>query len=167
MIQQGPIHTNIDKLTDAAWQIAYTSLWNTTIFSTQEVSHARSSIKQFILNAPNPYEGYLEFCQRALMARQVAINKGYFYMPAPTWWLSPENPKGFAGTRPWFQKLMDTRKSFPLYRHQWKVLPEAILDMYEDNSACTFHYWRTWFIVRHFQSTVNVFLATLSNMNYK
>jgi len=159
-------HNNIDTLTDAAWNIAYTSLWNTEIFSKEEIKFARSWIKNFIMNTPDPYNAYLEFCQRVLMARRVAIDNQYTYIPAPTWYFSTGNAKGFAGTGPWFEKLMYYRKSFPLYRHQWKVLPEAILSMYEDNSASNFHYWRTWFIVRHFQSTVNVFLATLCNMKY-
>lgn len=159
-------HNNIPTLTDAAWNIAYTSLWNTEIFSRQEIDFARSWINNYISNSPDPYEAYLSFCQRVLMARQVAINNEYAFIPAPTKWLSTENSKGFEGTRPWFEKLMDIRKSFPLYRHQWKVLPEAVLSMMEDNSASNFHYWRTWFIVRHHQSTVNVFLATLSNMKY-
>ena len=154
---------SIEMMTDAAWNITLTSLWNCAQLSKNEKFGTRRYIKQFLTNSGDPYNVYLEFTQRILLTREYLIKNEDKYVPQPSKWFDIDNVNGFAGTRRWFIRMEDVRKAFPLYRHQFKALPEAVLEMFEQPTASIFHYWRSWFIEREKQAAANLFLSTIAN----
>lgn len=158
---------SINKMIDAAWQISYTSFWNTWTLSHFEVEGSKQFIKKFITRSEDRYNNYLEYCQRVLLAREFIIKNPQKYIPLPSKWFNKYNHNGFAGTYKWFMNLIATRRSLPLYRQQFKALPEAILEMHEEPTGKNFHYWRGWFIEREYQATANLFLCITGNSIYK
>jgi len=167
MNQNQTNRTDIAKLVAAGWNLAYTALWNGEEFSKTEIEIAQISIKHYISNTAEPYKGYLMFCQRVLMARQYLLNNPDKYVPVPTAWLCPCNFNGYVGTERWYTRLQEIRKSQPLFRHQYKALAEALLEMMEEPTSDNFHYWRGWFAERECHATMNVFLSAVANGIYK
>lgn len=150
----------------AAWNITYTSLWNTWTLSAYELNGSKNFIRNFIVNSSDTFKGYQEYCQRVLLAREYIIKNPDKYVPVPSKWFHTNNCNGFAGTSRWFLNTQDIRKSLPLYRSQFKALPEAVLEMLEEPSARNFHYWRDWFISRDKQATANLFLSIIANCTF-
>ena len=52
------------QLVDAAWNFAYTSLWNNTIFSTKEAEAAKEKIFEYFTLANDTRKAFVSFCQR-------------------------------------------------------------------------------------------------------
>lgn len=153
------------RLTEMAWQIAYTSLWNGTEFSANEINEAKTFIRNFIVNG-SPLKAYSELVQRVLLARQYILSHTGTYAPCPSRWFSPQNNRGFSGTQRWYHQLAATRTRMPQYQLHLKAFPEAVQDTLASGKAGDFHYWRSWFAERGAQATLNLFLSVLANIKY-
>lgn len=158
--------TTNNLLIKSAWNFAYSVLWNGETFSIHETHLAKRLIKYHITQCSNPLDGYMQFCQRVLIAWEYVNKDPERFIPHPTLWLKPEYSYGYMGTESWYKNLLGMRAALPLYRHQYKALPEAILEMQDEPTAANFHYWRTWFLERNKQRALNLFLCILANGRY-
>ncbi len=140
-----PDRDNISLMISTAWLVLQTGLFPVNR-NEQSESLAKSFIRGFIGNSSNAYPLFAEFCQRILMARHfLCMNPHYCFRDSMMGWLDPENKKGFAGTRPWFENLLDKRTKDAAHLLELKAFPEAILELAEERSADNFHYWNNWF----------------------
>lgn len=156
----------IEHLVSTAWNFAYSSLWNSTQFSTKEVRAAKQNIEEYFTLAKNPRNAFLSFCQRVLLARQyLTSNKGR-YMPLPSIWFDKNNEYGFAGTKTWYAEIKAVRSSLPAYKEELKALAEAVLEYSEEPTAQNFTYWRNYFIERGTPGLLNLFQVTAINHHY-
>ncbi len=113
--QQGKviIHpATIRLLTDATWEYAHRMLWNNQPFNKAEIEEAKNCIREFYSSIPtgrisaglhNYFSGY---CIRIQMARDYVLRRPKRYIPHPCIWLNKRNPKGFAGTKSWYDSMM-------------------------------------------------------------
>jgi hypothetical protein len=160
-LEEQKAYSNI--LAEAAWSLAYSSLWNTSLFSERETEAATNFINHYIYTAPDPYKGYIILCERVLLARMYVARNGSRYIPLPSTWFNVTNVKGFAGTDKWYQNLLLVRSSLPVYKIELKAFAEAILEMAEEPSVNNFSYWRNYFIERN-KDLLELFLATTANV---
>ena len=156
----------LQTLSQLAWQIAYTALWNGEEFSAIEKEKAVEFIRTFIREQSNPKKAYSAFVQRVLLARQYISTHPGTYAPVPTQWLSPANKKGFAGTQRWYDAVEKTRASLPLFKEPLKAFAEAILETTLSAEPKDFHYWRSYFSEKDAQQVLNLFLSTLANCRF-
>lgn len=154
-----------EQLTQIAWHITYTALWNGADFSTAEIIKAKQFIKNF-LQQENPERSYSELVQRVLLARNYILSHPGTFAPFPSQWFASENKNGFAGTLRWYQAVEISRQALPKYKQAIKAFPEAILETIQSGSAKDFHYWRSWFAEQNAQGLLNLFLATIANCRY-
>ena len=166
-IKGGLLQTQpIEHLVSTAWNFAYSSLWNSTQFSTKEVRAAKQNFEEYFTLAKNPRNAFLSFCQRVLLARQyLTSNKGR-YMPLPSIWFDKNNEYGFAGTKTWYAEIKAVRSSLPAYKEELKALAEAVLEYSEEPTVQNFTYWRTYFIERGTPGLLNLFQVTAINYHY-
>ncbi|MFY7936773.1 MAG: hypothetical protein ACOVOQ_05315 [Flavobacterium sp.] len=148
---------------NAAWLVAYTALWNGTVFSTTEQQQTKQLIEQFLQANTDTNAAYNAFVQRVLMARMYIQKNHKALAVTPTEWLATNNNNGFVGTATWYTQLQEKRQAMPLYRLELKAFAEAILDMEEEPTARNFHYWRSYFIERNHQGLLNLFLSCIGN----
>lgn len=153
----------VQYLSQLAWQIAYTALWNGEQFSAVEKEKAKELITAFINEQPNPKKAYSAFAQRVLLAKQYISTHPGTWAPIPTQWLSLANKNGFAGTQRWFDAVETTRVSLPTFKQPLKAFAEAILETVKSGNAKDFHYWRNYFAEKNLQAILNLFLSTLAN----
>jgi hypothetical protein len=167
-VQKGATEYNhqLQVLTNMAWQIAYTGLWNTLEFSSQEKQSALDFIKNFIHQSPNHKKAYNELVQRILLARQYVNTHPGTYIPLPSIWFCTQNKNGFMGTQNWYKAVQSTRASLPTYKQSLKAFAQAIEETTQSNNPADFHYWRSYFIQQNSQSLLNLFLSTLANINF-
>jgi hypothetical protein len=158
-------NAEIKKLTNTAWQIAYTALWNTLEFSAQEKETAINFISGFLQQGSSHKKAYTEFIQRVLLARQYVSTHPGTWIPIPSQWFNTENKKGFAGTKQWFDTVQNTRASLPQYKITLKAFAEAVHETVETGKATDFHYWRSYFIQHNCHGLLNLFLSTIANCN--
>ncbi len=148
---------------NAAWLVAYTALWNGTIFSSAEQEQAQQSIQKWMQAQPDKHAAYNTFVQRVLMARLYLQKTKRRLTVTPTEWLNPDNQNGFTGTAKWYGELLEKRKAMPLHRLELKAFAEAALEMEEEPTDRNFHYWRSYFIERNQQALLNLFLSCIGN----
>jgi hypothetical protein len=153
----------IKELSQIAWQIAYTALWNTMEFSAQEKENALSFISNFLQQGGNHKKAFSGFVQRAVLARQYVNMRPGEHIPLPSKWFSGNNKTSFAATNKWYVAIEQTRTSLPLYKQSLKAFPEAILETSQSGRAADFHYWRAYFIQQNAQGLLNLYLSVLAN----
>ena len=71
----------LNRLTQCAWQIAYTALWNTQQFTAPEIDTAIEHIRSFLMQQQNCKQQYILFAQRVLLARQYISSHPGTYIP--------------------------------------------------------------------------------------
>jgi hypothetical protein len=105
----------INLLTDATWQFARNILWGGQSFDEVETKLSKIYIREyynsidaehFHLAAPRYFS---EFCERILMAKRYVDRFSHRYIPHPCIWFNKNNPKGFVGTKSWYQSLQKKR----------------------------------------------------------
>jgi hypothetical protein len=155
----------VKQLSNIAWQIAYTSLWNGAVFSNEEINNTKKAITHF-LQQGTPLKQYAALAQRIILARHYILSHPGTYAPFPTQWFAQENKKGFAGTEKWLQTIEAQRQKMPTCKQALKAFPEAVLEVSQSQSANDFHYWRSYFAQQNAQGLLNLFLATIANMSH-
>jgi hypothetical protein len=168
-IQENTIKStgNINLLVHAAWNFAYTALWNQSIFSLAEKDEAKRLVRQYLLSYQHSEKGYYNFCQRVLLAKEYVRQNNQRFIPIPSVWLDNHNANGFAGTEAWMNKLLEKRASVPLYKRNWKALAEAVLEMANDDTEQVFWYWKIYFQERGERELWELFLGIAANMRYR
>lgn len=102
----------IRLLTDATWEYAHRMLWNNHSFSQYETQQAKSFIREYYESIPagkfsaGMHRFFSGYCIRIQMAREYVLRRTYRYIPHPCIWLDKRNPKGFAGTKSWYDAMM-------------------------------------------------------------
>jgi len=156
----------IENFVSAAWNFAYSSLWNSTQFSTKEIRTAKEKIEDYFTLAKNPRNAFLSFCQRVLLARQYVTSAKGRYMPLPSVWFDKNNEYGFVCTKDWFAEIRLVRSSLPNYKEEIKALAEAVLEYSEEPTAQNFTYWRTYFIEKGTPGLLNLFQVNAINQQF-
>ena len=155
-----------ESLITTAWTFACSTLWSDLVFSEKEKAKAKRLISLYFLKCSNSKIAYLSFCQRVLLAHQYVRNASGRFIPLPSVWLHPENPKGFCGTRPWFEKITEVRRSLPNYKMEWEALAEAVLDVRQQPSLHRFQYWKNYFIEKRTPLLLTLFLNIIANQQF-
>lgn len=151
-----PKATNEDKyskLAATAWGFAYSTLWGSYHFSTQETETAIGAIKAFIRLHPNAEKGFSVFCQRVALARTEFGKPLLVAMSLPSEWFDWRNDDGFVSTKPLFDRIEKTRASLPYHRQELKALAEAVLEFSQAPTKDNYRYWQEYFIC-HNQSVL-------------
>jgi hypothetical protein len=162
----GEHHQYMQHLVDAAWVLAHTALWGTALFSATETEAAKEQIKELLTKAPDPYKAYLAFGERVLLARHYLAQHRSRYIPLPTVWLHPQNPKGYAGTAAWHQRILEVRAALPMYKIELRALAEGVLELTEEPTVQNFLYWKHYFIEKRAPGLLQLFLSVLANGHY-
>jgi hypothetical protein len=156
----------IEQFVNAAWNFAYSSLWNSTQFSAKEIRSAKEKIEEYFSLSKNPRKAFLSFCQRVLLTRQYVNGAKSRYLPLPSLWFDKSYEYGFAGTKQWYAQIKNVRTSLPAYKEELKALAEAILEYSEEPTAQNFSYWRNYFIEKGTPGLLNLFQVTAINQHY-
>lgn len=106
----------IQLLTDATWDFAQNILWNGYPFSKAEIALSKLYIQQYYDEIPaekftaTAHSHFSSYCERILLAKEYVNRATHRYIPHPCIWLNKINPKGFAGTKAWYARLVDKRR---------------------------------------------------------
>jgi nitrogenase molybdenum-iron protein alpha/beta subunit len=152
----------ITRITNTAWKIAYTALWNGEDFSRTEITKAKTAIRNFVLENNNTEKAFEEFTQRVLLARNYLISNPGKYAPIPSEWLNKENKNGFTGTERWFKKLQEKREAIPSYKAEWRDFCWSLFQLYGKKATPKFHEFRSYYAEKN-QAMLNLYLATVAN----
>ena len=153
----------ITALTNCAWQVVYTALWNTKQFSAEEIETAKAFISSFLHQAGSHKIKYSEFVQRVLLARIYVSSHPGKYIPLPSRWFCTKNTNGFMGTEKWYKAVQQTRAAIPLYKQSLRAFAEAVSETTQTGKATDFHYWRSYFIQQNTNGLLNLYLSTIAN----
>ena len=154
---------NKELYSQAAWNLSYSAFWELLDFSIVEIDTAMKFIKEFIYKGDDPYDNYLIFCQRVIMAYSYIKRENGKYVPLPSNWFDKANDNGFAGTAKWMDALNNKRKALPLYRIELKAMAEAVLEMTEDPTVANFRYWKTYLLDRKQEGLYSLFISVVMN----
>lgn len=153
-------HMQTAQLVDAAWNFAYTSLWNNTMFSTKEADAAKEKIFEYFSLAKDTRKAFVSFCQRVLLARYYVNGMKGRYMPLPSVWFDKDNEYGFVSTRKCFYEIRRVREALPFYKQEIKALAEAVLEFAEEPTVKNYQYWRGYFIEHKTPGLLSLFQMT-------
>ncbi len=107
--------STVRLLTDATWEYAHRILWNNYPFTKQETEQAKAYIREYYESVPagessGLYRYFSAYCIRIQMARNYVLRRPYRYIPHPCLWLDKRNPKGFAGTKAWYDAMLQEQR---------------------------------------------------------
>lgn len=137
---------NLHLLAAAGWKLARVTLFPRQLYTDKENQVILKQILHYIIISPDPYQGYLEFCQRILLLNQYLEcgEHGSFCTPAMAWF-SPACELGFSRTEKMYQNIVAERGPSLFFVKQWKDLAEAVLDITESPGIENYEYWMNWF----------------------
>lgn len=102
----------IRLLTDATWEYARRMLWNNHPFNKAETAQSKYYIREFYTSIPATristglHRYFSGYCIRIQMARDYILRRPHRFIPHPCIWLNKRNPKGFAGTKSWYDAMI-------------------------------------------------------------
>lgn len=123
----------IQLLVDATWEFAHRELWNNQPFTNEEIACSKGCIEEYYREIdPEKFyhkasQKFNEFCQRILLAQRYVNRFAYRYIPHPCVWLNRHNPKGFAGTKGWYEANQQKHRYNP---QEADTLIKALVDHY-------------------------------------
>ena len=154
---------HVEELSNVAWYIAYTALWNTSSTASEQQEDALKHIRQFIAAGKSPGMAFKQLAERVLLARQYLNCHPGKWVPQPADWFNPENKNGFAGTERWLQSVEIHRATNPTFKLALQKFPEAIIQTLCADCPALYHDWRNFFITHNAQGLLNLYLAVLAN----
>jgi hypothetical protein len=147
----------LTALINTAWQVAYTTLWNCTQFSTAETTTAKKAIGTFLQLHKTPEKGFIVFCQRVALARF----EDNILFPVKEWlpsqWFDWSIANGFNWTKQRFEGIEKTRASLPLYKQELKAFAEGVLEFSQEPTVRNYKFWRQYFIDRDKAALLQLF----------
>ena len=148
---------DIGSLALSAWSIAQAVLFSGQLYTQKEKQKILMHIRSFLLSSHDPYQAYLEFCQRIMLARHYTYrNSNGLLYHHPARWFRQGYSIGFDKTKPMYERLIKRRKKDPLWKKEWKALAEAIHEMHESPTCCVFLYWQKWFLNNNASAELNI-----------
>ena len=142
---------NIDHLTALSWQVLQSMLYFSFVFSYREVLQTKCIIKRLLVAAEDPYKGYLDFCQRVMLAREKMLaGRKPTLCCIPSIWMNETFEPGFNSTETAYIALASMRMSYLTYRVELRTVSEALLELSEYPAPDNFRYWKQWFSERGF-----------------
>jgi hypothetical protein len=158
----------LELFAKAGWTFANVCLFYNQHFYDHELKRVRGQIYRFISNTNNPYDAYMEFCQRILLAVDyfTKYQRGAFCMNACVWF-QPSCKNGYAKTGSMYERLLKKREKNPSWKKQWKPLAEAVLEISEGHIDEKFEYWINWFEERKADYELFIFLRAIDFQTFK
>jgi hypothetical protein len=153
----------LHELSDYAWLVAYTALWNGHHFTGEETEYVKACINGYLQQGTSYTRQYRQLAERVLLARFYLNSHPGKKIPLPAEWFCTQNSEGFAATAKWYKTVQHTRETRPLYKHSLSVFPDDIRDTIRSGDATSFHYWRSCFIQQKANGLLNLYLATIAN----
>lgn len=135
---KGKTQRNIIQLRDAAWNFAYTILWNGQQFSPAEIEASKTQLFHYFKEAGNKRKAFIAFCERTILTDKYITAQPQRYVPEPSVWLNRNYPHGFAGTKSWYQQVEAKRKEIPGYLKHISVMASHYYRYSVKQSAGTF-----------------------------
>ena len=153
---------NLDTIAAAGLTFASVVLFHLTLSGEAATKPVIQTIRGLFINTNNPYDAYMEFCERLLLAldNYTCHFSGTAFGHNALDWLRCKN-NGYACTESLYHQLLQKRKLNAMYKMNWRSLAEAVLDCIEDGSPERFEYWIHWFRVRHARFEMFIFLKAI------
>lgn len=126
----------IEFLTQASWEFTRKHLYGGLNFSTAETAIAKQHIRNYYRDIiPELFHKYAglyigEFFERVLLARNYVSRRPFRFVPNPSWWLNPDNEKGFAGTKRWHKQNLERNNGFRLFKLNGEIVCVCDLDYF-------------------------------------
>ena len=101
---------SLQLVVDVSWDFAHQQLWNEYPFSEEEIAKAKKYIRKYYRAiAPERFTQIANnrlrvFCERVMLAKKYVLRFPYRYIPHPCIWFDNKNPKGFRGTKKWYER---------------------------------------------------------------
>ena len=158
----------LDLFAKAGWTFAKVCLFYTQFFYDHELMHVRGQIYRIISNGSNPYDAYMEFCQRILLAVDyITRYQGGALCKNCCVWFLPSCKEGYVKTGLMYERHLKRREKSPQWKKQWKPLAEAVLEMSEGHIDEKFEYWINWFEERKAHYELFIFMRAIEFQTFK
>ncbi len=145
-------------VTNTAWTLATVALWPLVKISPAEVQHIKACIKQYILLGTDYYRGYMHFCERILLAKEILFKRNKCrYVLYPAHWIQSSEANSFKDTEQLHIFFLLTRKQTRLYKLGLSALAEGVLHLSEELTLTNFLYWVKFFKSIHAEKELSIF----------
>src|SRR5437762_1373698 len=126
--------TEGEKLTDSAWNFVRAALWPGEKFRTKEIVSIKSIIAYYLSE-----DKYVKQSFRIFIESVVLYKKQFplIVIFLPLVWLNQAYDQGFTKALECYKRVVETRKSIPLYEHAVSVLSNSILKYTVKSTSAT------------------------------
>ncbi|QKX05338.1 hypothetical protein HN014_10560 [Aquimarina sp. TRL1] len=110
-------HTFLLEYAEKLWKLAREKLYNDTYLTQSQYNSAISLLYKWYSPVANQKleKVHKIYCQRIEMVQKyIARDPEKRYVQLPSLYFDPDNPHGFTGTKPWYKKQKEYRKTLSL-----------------------------------------------------
>ena len=112
-----------EKLTDAAWNFVRAALWPREKFRTKDIASIKSIIAYYLSDDKYIKQSFRIFIEAVVLYRKQFPSTAISH---PLVWLNQAYDQGFTKALECYKRVVETRKSIPLYEHAVTVLSNCI-----------------------------------------
>ena len=116
--------TERENLTDSAWNFVRAALWPRENFRTKDIASIKGIIAYYLSDDKYIKQSFIIFIEAVVLYKKqfpsIAISH-------PLVWLNQAYEQGFTKALECYKRVVETRKSIPLFEHAVSVLANSIL----------------------------------------
>ncbi len=152
-------------LTDTAWTLATAALWPLIKMSPTEMDYVKRCIQCAILLGSDLYRGYMNFCERVLLARELLLQGNQCKIVInPAQWINGKCLHSYRDTEQLHISFLLTRKQTRLYKLNLSALAEGVLHLNEELTLANYLYWVNFFKSIHAEKELRLFHSCADNL---
>lgn len=157
---------SIDKLSNAAWEFAYSALWPEERLTRTEVEATKEYIREYFHAAKSNHRAFIAMIQRIVLTRNYLNHSEERTLPDPSIWFNRRYPFGFAGTLPWLRGVEEQRAEVPGYLNHILALAEGYYRYARKPSPKNFERCRCALLSRHAHSLLQILYSTIAHTTF-
>ena len=152
--------------TENLWLFCQASLWNTQVFSDEEIKEFKALLSEHFKGSKNIEKTFKQLVERVCLAKRYLARRKGRYISKPIDWLNINYKNGLAGTAGWYAVVEEQRKTVPHYNEGISVLAKAVYKYCEKRSILDMLQYRKELIKLKQHDLLQTFMNTVMHVQY-
>lgn len=159
-------YTKKEIAAENLWLFCQASLWNTQLFSDEEITEFKNLIAEHFSGSRNIEKTFKQLVERVCLAKRYLSRRKGRYISKPIDWLNINYKNGLAGTAGWYAIVEEQRKTVPHYNEGISLLAKGVFKFCENKSILDMLQYRKELIQLKQHDLVQTYMNTIMHVQY-
>lgn len=153
-------------LIENLWLFCQASLWNTQLFSDDEITEFKALLSEHFKGSKNNEKTFKHLVERVCLAKRYLARRKGRYISKPIDWLNINYKNGLTGTAGWFAVVEEQRKTVPRYNEGISLLAKAVYKYCDKKNVNEVLQFRKELIQLKQHDLVQTYMNTIMHIQY-